>query len=106
MIPADNIPKDLANGAALTTYLVSQLSSGLAGLLGGIASVTQSGNFDISARYCEPANYVESRANTIQYLQHAITNTKNYWNGLTYPVGVDGDKYSYIKVASDVSLAH
>jgi len=101
MIPADNIPTDLGNGAALVAYLVSQLSSGLAGILGGIASVTQSGHFDISARYCEPANYVESRANTIQYLQHAITNTKNYWNGLTYPVGVDGDKYSYIKVASD-----
>jgi hypothetical protein len=106
MIPAGNIPTNLANGAALTTYLVSQLSSGLAGLLGGIASVTQSGHFDISARYCEPANYVESRASTIQYLQHAITNTKNYWNGLTYPVGVDGDKYSYIKVASDVSFAY
>lgn len=103
MIPADNVPKNLSNGVALTDYLVSQASSGLAGVLGGIGAVEQSGNFMMSARYCEPAVKIASRANTIQYLQHAITNTKNYWNGLTYPVGFDGDTYSYSKVASDVS---
>lgn len=103
MISADNIPTDLTNPTVLTDYLVSQLESGLAGLLGGIGAVEQSGDFNISARYCVPAVTVASRANTIQYLQHAITNTKNYWNGLTYPVGYDGDMYSYSKVASDVS---
>nr|POF26029.1 hypothetical protein CFP56_22177 [Quercus suber] len=102
MIPADNIPTDLNDGTVLTDYLVSQLSSGLAGILGGVGNAEQSGHFNISARYCEPANKVASRAKTIQYLQHAITNTKNYWNGLTYPIGFDGDTYSYIKVASDV----
>lgn len=103
MVPAGNIPTDLQNSTVLTDYLVSQASSGLAGILGGIGSVEQSGNFNMSARYCVPAVSVASRANTIQYLQHAITNTKNYWNGLTYPVGFDGDMYSYSKVASDVS---
>nr|POF13032.1 hypothetical protein CFP56_10180 [Quercus suber] len=101
MIPADNIPSNLNDGTVLTDYLVSQLSSGLAGILGGVGNLEQSGHFEMSARYCEPANKVASRANTIQYLQHAITNTKNYWNGLTYPVGYDGDMYSYSKVASD-----
>lgn len=103
MIPAYNVPTDLSNPTVLTDYLVSQLSSGLAGILGGIGAVEQSGDFVMSARYCVPAVTVASRANTIQYLQHAITNTKNYWNGLTYPVGYDGDMYSYSKVASDVS---
>jgi hypothetical protein len=69
MIPADNIPTDLSDGTVLTAYLVSQASSGLAGLLGGIGGVEQSGNFEMSARYCEPAVFVASRANTIQYLQ-------------------------------------
>jgi hypothetical protein len=104
MIPAGNIPTNLSDGTVLTDYLVSQASSGLAGVLGGIGGVTQSGSFQMSARYCVPAVTVASRANTIQYLQHAITNTKNYWNGLTYPVGYQGDTYSYSKVASDVSL--
>lgn len=104
MIPADDIPTDLANSTILSDYLVSQLSSGLAGILGGVGSAEQSGDFEMSARYCEPAVNVSGRANTVQYLQHAITNTKNYWNGLTYPKGVDGDMYSYIKVASDVSF--
>lgn len=104
MIPADNIPSDLSDPVVLTDYLVSQLSSGLAGILGGVGAVEQSGEFAISARYCAPAADVPERANTIQYLQHAITNTKNYWNGLAYPEGFDGDTYSYIKVASDVSI--
>ena len=103
MIPANNIPTDLTNSAVLTAYLTSQAESGLAGILGGIGAVEQSGSFQMSARYCVPAKTVASRANTIQYLQHAITNTKNYWNGLTYPVGYQGDTYSYSKVASDVS---
>lgn len=103
MIPASNVPTDLTNGVVLTDYLVSQASSGLAGVLGGIGAVEQSGDFEMSARYCEPSVKVASRANTIQYLQHAITNTKDYWNGLTYPVGYQGDTYSYSKVASDVS---
>ncbi|EME47137.1 hypothetical protein DOTSEDRAFT_165945 [Dothistroma septosporum NZE10] len=104
MVPASNIPANLSNGVVLTDYLVSQGSSGLAGVLGGIGAVEQSGSFQMSARYCVPNKSVPSRADTIQYLQHAITNTKNYWNGLTYPVGFQGDKYSYIKVAADVSL--
>lgn len=103
MIPASNVPIDLTNGVVLTDFLVSQASSGLAGLLGGIGAVEQSGNFEMSARYCEPSVKVASRANTIQYLQHAITNTKDYWNGLSYPIGFKGDTYSYSKVASDVS---
>lgn len=65
MIPADNIPKNLSNGAALTDYLVSEGSSGLAGILGRVGAVEQSGNFQMSARYCEPAVKIASRANTI-----------------------------------------
>ena len=104
MIPANNFPTNLADPAILAAYLASQASSKLAGVLGGIGAVEQSGSFNMSARYCVPAVTVASRANTIQYLQHAITNTKNYWNGLTYPVGFKGDTYSYAKVASDVSI--
>lgn len=103
MIPADNIPTDLGNADVLTGFLVSQVESKLAGVLGGIGGVEQSGDFEMSARYCEPAVKNAKRENTIQYLQHAITNTKNYWNGLTYPTGFKGDMYSYAKVASDVS---
>src|ERR1019366_8337570 len=61
--------------------------------------------YNIAMRYCEPENIVESRANTIQYLQHAITNTKDYWNGLTYPTGYDGDMYSWIAFASQQGYA-
>lgn len=103
-IPANNIPSNLNDSTVLTDYLVSQLSSGLAGVLGATGNVEQGGSFQMSARYCKPAVTVASRANTIQYLQHAITMNKDYWNGLTYPVGVDGDMYNYAKVASDVSV--
>ena len=82
---------------------MSQLSSGVAGILGGAGHAESSGHFNMSARFCKPAYADPARAGTIQYLQHAITNTKNYWNGLTYPHGFQGEKYSYEKVASDVS---
>lgn len=104
MIPADNIPADLANSDVLTQYFVSHADSVVAGVLGAVGTVEQSGDFMMGARYCEPAVYDASRANTIQYLQHAITMSKDYWNGLSYPTGFDGDTYSYSKVASDVSV--
>lgn len=51
-------------------------------------------------RYCEPEVFIESHAHSIQYLQHAITMTKDYWNGLTFPNGYMGTKYSWIDYAS------
>lgn len=105
MIPVDNIPANLSNSDVLTDYLASQGESVVAGVLSSAATAEQSGNFLMGARYCEPAVYNASRAHTIQYLQHAITMSKNYWHGLSYPMGYDGDKYAYDVVASNVSTA-
>ncbi|CZT18456.1 uncharacterized protein RCC_04301 [Ramularia collo-cygni] len=106
MVPAGNIPDGMAKPEVLVDYLLSQATSSLiAGPLGAIGSVEQSGDFEMSARYCEPAVHVASRAHTIQYLQHAITSGKDYWNGVTYPVGFAGDMYSYSKAASDNGYA-
>lgn len=94
---------DLTDPTVLEDFIVSEASSGLAALLGLLGTTYTSGTWNMSARYCEPAVHVPERAHTLQYLQHAITNTKNYWNGLAYPMGVDGQKYSWIDVASSVS---
>lgn len=97
------IPENLDNPTVLVDFIVSQADSGLAALLGLVGTTETSGTFDMSARYCEPANKAfPARARNIQYLQHAITMTKNYWNGLSYPVGYQGDMYSWIYYASSV----
>ena len=104
-IPLLNIPKNLDNVDVFVDFVTSEASSGLAALLALAGTHETTGDFMMSARYCEPTNKIASRANTIQYLQHAITMTKNYWNGLSYPEGFNGETYSYIDVASDVSHA-
>ena len=50
MIPANNIPANLGDSAVLVAYLTSQAESVLAGVLGGVATVEQSGSFAMSAR--------------------------------------------------------
>lgn len=104
LIDESLIPKNLNDPTVLVDFIVSEASSGLAALLGAAGTAETSGSFNMSARYCEPVNMDPKRATTIQYLQHAITNTKNYWNGLTYPVGQDGSMYSWIDYASNVKL--
>lgn len=94
---------DFSNPTVLEDFVVSEASSGLAALLGAVGTFETSGHFNMSARYCAPTVHIPERAHTIQYLQHAITNTKNYWNGLTYPMGVNGTKYSWIDIAASVS---
>jgi hypothetical protein len=78
LIDQASIPQNLNDPTVLTDFIVSEASSGLAALLGAAGTTEQSGFFTMSARYCEPVNMDASRASTIQYLQHAITNTKNY----------------------------
>ncbi|TVY84119.1 hypothetical protein LSUE1_G001863 [Lachnellula suecica] len=80
LIDESSIPQNLDDPTVLTDFIVSEASSGLAALLGAAGTVETSGSFEMSGRYCEPVNMNSSRANTIQYLQHAITNTKNYVN--------------------------
>ncbi|MCJ1446956.1 MAG: hypothetical protein MMC23_007464 [Stictis urceolatum] len=104
-IPLLNIPKNLDNVDVFVDFVTSEASSGLAALLALAGTHETTGDFMMSARYCEPTNKIASRANTIQYLQHAITMTKNYWNGLSYPEGFNGETYSYIDVASDNGYA-
>ncbi|KAI9853219.1 MAG: hypothetical protein M1830_006740 [Pleopsidium flavum] len=54
----------------------------------------------MSVRFCEPEVMVASRNLTIQLLVHGVTETKLYWSGLGYPVGFNGDTYSWIAYAS------
>lgn len=62
--------------------------------------IPTSGTFQISARYCAPQVTVASRNKTIQLLVHGVTENKLYWSGLGYPVGYNGDMYSWIAYAS------
>jgi hypothetical protein len=54
----------------------------------------------MSVRYCEPENKVASRADSVQFMVHGVTGTKDYWNGLSYQNDFDGTKYSWINNAS------
>ena len=62
--------------------------------------VPTGGTFKISARYCEPQVKIASRNNTVQILVSGVTENKLYWSGLGYPVGYNGDMYSWIAYAS------
>jgi hypothetical protein len=95
-----NPPTEFTNPLVLVDFITSQVEAGVGAILGGAGSQITSGTYNMAMRYCEPENYVTSLANTAQYLQHAITNTKEYWNGLTYPTGYKGDMYSWIAYAS------
>jgi hypothetical protein len=92
LIDESSVPQNLDDPTVLIDFLVSEAESRAAALLGAVGTIETIGTFNMSMRYCEPTKKVASRANSIQYLQHAITNTKNYWNGLTYPLGVNGNK--------------
>ena len=96
------VPQNLNDPVIFTDFVISEAVSGLAALLGIVGTAETTGVFNMSARYCTPEVYVASRALTIQYLQHAITNTKDYWNGLSYPAGFKGETYSWEAVASKV----
>ncbi|ESZ91708.1 ctr copper transporter family protein [Sclerotinia borealis F-4128] len=98
---------DLSNtGSAALNVLVestiSNVSAELGIVLGTVGSALGlgAGAYSMSLRYCDPEVHIPSRQNTIQYLQHAITMTKNYWSGLDYPNGYNGEQYSYIAYMS------
>jgi pimeloyl-ACP methyl ester carboxylesterase len=59
-----------------------------------------SGDFGISARFCEPAKTVHSRRNTVQLLVHGFTYSKDYWSALAFP-GYQPNHYSWIEYASN-----
>lgn len=92
---------NLLNIGSTVSSLISTVSFVAGKVLATAGTVTTSGTYQISMRYCVPAVNVPSRANTIQYLQHAITMDKDYWAGLTYPMGYMGDEYSWIQYASE-----
>jgi hypothetical protein len=54
-----------------------------------------SGNYEISARYCEPARRVLSRSNIAQLLVQGFTFNKGYWPALGY----QPTRYSWIDYA-------
>lgn len=98
---------DLSNtGSDSLNILVESTISNVSGELGLLLGLVGStlglgtGAYSMSLRYCKPEVHIPSRQNTIHYLQHAITMTKNYWNGLDYPNGYNGDQYSYIAYMS------
>lgn len=95
--PSKNLPgldpSRLSDPDYLVNYVLSQASSGTNG-------PETSGTYNIAVRYCQPEVAVAPRANTIQVLQHAITMTKDYWNGLGFPVGYNGNLYSWTAYAS------
>ncbi|KAI4148636.1 MAG: hypothetical protein LQ340_005012 [Diploschistes diacapsis] len=101
LLPGD-IPTDLSDPTVLVDFVTSQATSALGSLLGGLLGAEVSGTYDISARYCEPSNHNASRAQTVNFLVHAITDDKDYWNGLSYPEGYDGEQYSWLGYASQV----
>ncbi|QSZ35703.1 hypothetical protein DSL72_006825 [Monilinia vaccinii-corymbosi] len=105
--PVSKHKSDLSNtGSPGINLLVESTMSNISGELGFLLETVSSalnpgaGAYSMSLRYCEPEVRIPSRQNTIQYLQHAITMTKNYWNGLGYPNGYNGDQYSYLSYMS------
>lgn len=97
------VPSNLGKLNVFEDFLVSSGEAIAGGILSQPGSVqTKNGTFGLSAIYCPPTKHVPHRANTIQYLQHAITMRKEYWFGGDYPTGAfDGDHYSWVKVARE-----
>ncbi|CAG8971836.1 hypothetical protein HYALB_00001947 [Hymenoscyphus albidus] len=58
--------------------------------------VAVSSNFHIAGRFCEPEVVNPSRQNTLQFLVHGATYTRDYWTGK----GFNGDQYSWVDYAS------
>lgn len=61
-------------------YLAELLSDAAAAASGGIGNEIQSGDFNISMRYCTPTKLVAKRADTVQVLLHGVSYDKEYWH--------------------------
>lgn len=103
-IDQTTLPTNFGNPTVSVNFVLKEASTGLAALLALPGTHVVTRTYQMSARYCEPVTYNAFRADTIQYLEHGATTDKNYWNGLNYPIGIDAPRYSYIDVASSVSL--
>lgn len=79
--PADFTPNDIV--------LESLLSS--AGNL--VFDLLIEGTFNISASYCEPEVYVQSRASTLQFLVHGAVYTRNYVSCLFFKTFIEGAQF-------------
>ena len=100
--PSENLLLTAIPDLSNPTILVDFVTSHTTGLLGSLLGGTVSSTFNISARYCEPANQIANRSQIVQLLVHAITSTKDYWSGLSYPSGYNGEQYSWLAYASQV----
>ncbi|KAG0647593.1 hypothetical protein D0Z07_6799 [Hyphodiscus hymeniophilus] len=90
--------------APTTTYLqaVNLVTNTVSALVELLFGTLVQRTYNIAGTYCEPANYVASRTNTIQFLIHGATvNARYYWSG-DGPIGAgfDGTSYSWIDYAS------
>jgi pimeloyl-ACP methyl ester carboxylesterase len=56
------------------------------------------GTYNIAGTYCEPAVSIPSRASTLQFLVHGITQTRTYWSALG-PAATESE-YSWLDYAS------
>jgi len=90
------ISTDLTSSSAISATIQTILGTAVT----TFPLVPVSGTFSMSVRFCEPEVVVGSRKDTIQLLVHGVTETKLYWSGLGYPVGFNGDNYSWIAYAS------
>ncbi|MCJ1331284.1 hypothetical protein MMC10_007973 [Thelotrema lepadinum] len=102
--PSENLLLTAIPDLSNPTILVDFVTSHTTGLLGSLLGGTVSSTFNISARYCEPANQIANRSQIVQLLVHAITSTKDYWSGLSYPSGYNGEQYSWLAYASQAGF--
>lgn len=69
-------------------------------------SQTESGTFNISARYCPALSPCGGQKEVIELLVHGGSYTKDYWSGGGFNnASFNGDPYSWIKYASERNYA-
>ncbi|OQU93602.1 hypothetical protein CLAIMM_00086 [Cladophialophora immunda] len=89
----------IVDGSLENGTFINQLLATAPNVTKNAPNSTVSGYFNISARYCEPEVKMPQRAQSIQFLVHGATYTKDYWSALGFP-GFEPDTYSWIAFAS------
>ena len=103
---ADNVmvpplPSNATTPAAVNDFLGTATAN-----LALNKSQTESGTFNISARYCPALSPCGGQKEVIELLVHGGSYTKDYWSGGGFAnTSFNGDPYSWIKYASERNYA-
>ena len=98
-VTAEALNKELS--LDLSTLLDLSSLTKLLASVEGLPTRLVGGTYSVSARYCEPLVDVPHRRNTLQFLVHGITYTKDYWSGrATKDIGPGSTESSWVYFAA------